>query len=276
MTSADQSARADADSALLKSLVYGVVDVCTAGRGVRRTISGEPIRLPTRWCRYYPKNYDTAKFDFLRSRCHSGDVVLDIGAHIGLFSVFMARQVGPTGRVYSFEPTPYTRQVLQDTIRLNGCDSIVEVRAEAVAGSSGVASLYDTGDIVSNANSLIRTTRSVADTPVQIVTIDEFTAAHSQNVTCIKVDVEGVEFDVLAGAAETIRRCRPVFELEVHPSSLTHSGRSLEDGWRLFEKYQLTVHHEGSPVDREWFCRRTDNFDVQLLSQPASETFRSR
>src|SRR5262245_11518822 len=148
---------------VLKSFVYGAVDVCTAGRGIKRVICGEPIRFPPRWSRYYPRDYDPPKFEFLRAHCHEGDLVMDIGAHLGLFSVFMSRQVGPSGRVFSFEPTSHTRQALEQTIRLNHCSN-VEVRAEAVAGSSGTAMLYDTGHALSNANSLIRSERSVAAT----------------------------------------------------------------------------------------------------------------
>jgi FkbM family methyltransferase len=254
------------DQALLKSLIYGVVDVCTAGRGVKRVISGEPIRFPSRWCRYYPSDYDAPKFAFLRAHCPEQGVVLDIGAHIGLFSVFMARLVGSSGRVFSFEPSPHTRHVLEETIRLNGCDRIIEVRAEAVSASSGTAVLYDTGDVLSNANSLVRSSRTVAEVPVRSVTIDEFVGSRASKVDCVKVDVEGAEFDVLAGAKETIERCRPAFEVEIHPSALKQAGRSLDEGWSLLERSGFAVHHEGRGVDRQWFCSRTDNFDVQLLS----------
>lgn len=261
---------------ILKSVAYGVMDVCTAGRGVKRVISGQPIRFPARWSRYYPSEYDPPKFAFLRAHCRPGDVVLDVGAHIGLFSILMARLVGPTGRVFSFEPTPLTRQVLEQTVRLNGCEEVVEVRAEAVAGSSGTAVLYDTGDALSNANSLVHGLRSVLEIPVKTVTMDEFVAARALEVRCIKVDVEGAELEVLAGAARTIRNSRPAVELELHPAALKQSGRTLAEGWDLFQEYGLAVYHEGRPINREWLCRRREAVDVQLLPQEHASGFARR
>ncbi|NJK44255.1 MAG: FkbM family methyltransferase, partial [Pleurocapsa sp. SU_196_0] len=80
-----------------------------------------------------------------------GDVFLDIGAHIGLFTVVMARLVGPEGRVFSFEPTPSTRAVLERTVRLNQCDDRAEVRPEAVARTSGRSEFFDDRRYRSNA-----------------------------------------------------------------------------------------------------------------------------
>src|SRR5437879_13846628 len=118
---------------LAKEIAYVALDVCTAWRGVPRLVGGEWISFPARWCRYYAADYEPATFTFLRAHCLEGATVLDVGAHIGLFSVLMARLVGPSGRVISFEPTPLTRRVLDETVRLNGFGDVVEVRAEAVS-----------------------------------------------------------------------------------------------------------------------------------------------
>src|SRR4051794_23344965 len=142
---------------LVKKFVYCAVDLCLAGRGVNRRIGGESVRFPVRWCRWYAADYEPGTFSFLRAHCGRGDTAMDLGAHLGLFTVVMARLVGPNGRVFSFEPTPQTRAVLEKTVRLNGCDTIVEVHGEAVAGATGTSVFYDTGDVVSNANSLVHT-----------------------------------------------------------------------------------------------------------------------
>jgi len=252
--------------AILKAMAYRLADVCTGGKGVLRRINGESIRFPVRWSRYYPSDYDPPKCAFLRAHCRTGDVVLDIGAHIGLFSIFMAKLVGPTGRVFSFEPTPFTRQVLRQTVALNGCEEIVVIRPEAVAGSCGNGILYDTGVDLSNANTLVEGLgRSPKSVPVQTTTIDEFVAAHGLRVSCIKVDVEGAELDVLAGAAQTVLNVGPAMEIELHPATLKRSGRTLVDAWNLFERYRLALYHEGQQVDRDWLCRQEEAVDVQLL-----------
>src|SRR3712207_5734051 len=117
---------------LTKSVVYGALDISTSRRGIKRTIGGEEIRFPARWFRYYEADYEPETFSFLRANLKEGQTALDIGAHIGLFSVVMARLVGASGHVFSFEPTPLTNEVLKETVRLNRCEEIVEVRGEAV------------------------------------------------------------------------------------------------------------------------------------------------
>ncbi len=96
-----------------KSVAYSALDVLTGGRGIARTIGGEMIRFPPHFSRYYESDYEPATFDFLRQNLSKGDVYLDCGGHIGLFAVVGARIVGDTGRVYSFEPTPFSRSVLE-------------------------------------------------------------------------------------------------------------------------------------------------------------------
>src|SRR5687767_16024020 len=103
---------------LARATLYGGLDLMTAGRGVSRVICGERIRLPARWCRWYPAGYEPHTFGFLRAHCGQGQTALDIGAHLGLFSIVMARRVGPQGKVYSFEPTASTRGILKEPVPL--------------------------------------------------------------------------------------------------------------------------------------------------------------
>ena len=189
---------------VIKDLVYGAIDLCTARRGVNRMIGGESVRFPVRWCRWYATDYEPGTFAFLRAHCGRGDTVIDLGAHLGVFTVVMARLVGPNGHVFSFEPTPQTRRVLEETVRLNGCDTIVEVHGEAVAGATGTAVFYDTGDIVSNANSLVHTGRSREGLEVPTIRLDDFVAQRRISVACLKIDVEGAELELLRGPPDVL------------------------------------------------------------------------
>src|SRR6185503_6199401 len=183
-----------------KDLAYKILDIMTFGSGVPRTISGEAIRFPARWSRYYEADYEPETFRFFRENVKKGDTVLDIGGHIGLFAVVAARLAGPTGKVFSFEPTPYTRGVMKKVIDLNNCSEMIEIREEAISSQSGSAVFFDTGDTISNANSLVKTERSKQEIPVTLVSVDEFASEHRLNVDCMKIDVEGAELDVLKGA----------------------------------------------------------------------------
>jgi FkbM family methyltransferase len=252
---------------LAKSLSYRALDFATGGRGVRRVIAGETVRWPARWSRYYAADYEPGTFDFLRAWCRPGDTVLDIGAHIGLFTVLMSRLVGPAGRVLSFEPTPCTCHVLRETVRINYCESNVELHEEAVSNRSGRGTLFDTGDVVSNANSLVRTPRSRGEISVETVSIDEV-VPRGEEVRLLKIDVEGAELDVLRGARRTFAASPPAVYLALHPPQIRDAGRTLEEVWDLLRDYRMAIFHNHESVDKLWFCDRHDLFDVQALPSP--------
>lgn len=249
----------------IKNISYRILDTVTLGRGVERTIDGWPIRFPARWSKYYDRIYDPETSRFLNRFLTERDTFLDIGGHIGLFAVVAARLVGSEGRVYSFEPTPLTRDVLQEVVDLNGCSQTVEVRGEAVSSRCGETMFFDTGDEISNANSLVKTDRSKNEIRVPMISVDEFASERKLKIDCIKIDVEGAELDVLKGAQKTFMTDRPAARLGLHPSFIVQNGQSLDEIWDLLTKYKLDVVFEDEPVTREWFCSRTELFDVNLI-----------
>lgn len=250
---------------VLKSIAYQALDVVTLGRGVGRNIGGEYIKFPARWSRYYESEYEPETFAFFRENVKKGDTVLDIGGHIGLFAVVTARLVGSEGKVYSFEPTPFTRGVLTEIVELNGLSDIVEVRGEAVSSKSGKTVFFDTGDAISNANSLVKTERSKTEIPIDLISVDEFVKERAIKADCLKIDVEGVELDVLRGARETFLDHRPVVRLGLHPPFITQNGQSLEEIWAILDEYKMQVIFEGKPAEKDWFCSQPALFDVKLL-----------
>jgi FkbM family methyltransferase len=250
---------------MIKEAVYKALDAVTLGRGVQRTIGGESIRFPAKWSRYYEADYEPETFRFFREHVKRGDTVLDIGGHIGLFAVMTARLVGSEGKVFSFEPTPFTRAVLQEVVQLNGCADRVEVRPEAVSSHSGETTFFDTGNEISNANSLVKTERSKVEITVPLITVDEFAADSGLTINCLKIDVEGVELDVLTGAKETFTQHRPVARLGLHPSFIAQNGQTLAGIWDLISEYRMNIIFEGAPVEKDWFTSQTELFDVNLL-----------
>ena len=250
---------------LIKDLAYKALDVATLGAGVKRQINGETIRFPARWSRYYEPDYEPETFRFFHENLKAGDTVLDIGGHIGLFAVVTGKLVNPNGKVFTFEPTPFTRSVLQEVVDLNKCTKTVEVRGEAVSSKRGETVFFDTGDTISNANSLVKTELSKAEIPISMISVDEFIADRGLTVNCLKIDVEGAEMDVLVGARGTFLNQRPVARLGLHPQFIVQNGQSLDDIWRFLADYKLSVIFEGKPVEKEWFCSQPNLFDVNLI-----------
>lgn len=250
---------------LLKNTAYKILDIATLGRGVSRQIGGVKVKFPARWSRWYVANYEPETFEFLRRNVKPGATAMDLGAHMGLFSVVMSRLVGNNGQVFSFEPTPSTRSVLKQVVKLNGCDHNVRIRGEAVSKQKGTFFFYDTGNEVSNANSLVQTARSKDKIEVKAISLDEFAAEQNIKINCLKIDVEGSELDLLEGAKKVFTEMRPVALLSLHPVSIQANNQSLEAIWDILKSYDMRVFYENAETTKESFCEHDGLFDVTLF-----------
>ena len=102
-----------------KAHFYDVVDFSIGRSGLTKDINGHRVKLPARWYRSFPHDYEAGNFIFLRKHLREGNVALDVGAHVGLYSVAMAQVVGSSGKVHPFEPSPVTRAELERIVRMN-------------------------------------------------------------------------------------------------------------------------------------------------------------
>ena len=248
---------------MAKRPLYAVADVALLRRGVRRLVNGEPVRMAPRWARYYPPDYEPAKQSFLREHCRSGSTVFDLGAHIGLYTVLMARHVGEEGRVLAFEPTPGTRRELRRTILLNHVSN-VQVRNEAVSRSTGEAFLNATAEPVSNANSLAPIVRARSQVGVRTIALDDL--AVPSRVSCLKIDIEGAELDALRGATALLDRDRPAMTIEIHPVQLRLVGHEPVEIWDLLDAIGYVMMDGPQRLSRdEVDSRRSDCYETQAL-----------
>ena len=249
----------------IKNSAYRVAEILTKRHGISRRIGGQPFRFPARWARYYDRDYESDTFIWLQHACKSGDVAVDVGAHIGLFTVAMAEQVGTSGRVYSFEPTPDSRGALGEVVRLNRCSPTVEIRAEAVGRESGWAEFHVTGDSISNANSLVSMDRATSKLTVPVISLDDLAHEIARPINCVKIDAEGAELDILHGALEVYDRWRPATHLAIHPPAVHRTGATLEQLWNVLIGLDMSVSRNGVVVDGDWFRSQEALFDIVLL-----------
>lgn len=247
-----------------KRVAYAGLAARHGFRGVPRTVNGETVRFPARWSRYYPSTYEPAKAAFLRRHATPGATVVDLGAHIGLFSVHLARAVGPSGRVVSVEPAPATAAVLRRTIRCNHVGDIVSVRQAAVWGRSGVAELFETGDVCANASGLVRTARTRGSVPVATVALDDLVADEGLSVALVKMDVEGAELEALEAAPGLLSEQGPALAVEVHPVELRSSGRDPREVFDVLVGHGYVVTGADGPLTRAGFDR-AGCFEIQAV-----------
>lgn len=157
-----------------------------------------------------------------------GDVVADVGANLGYYTVRFSRLVGPRGRVHAFEPSPRYRPRLVDHLRRNGCPDNVTVSEFALSDREGEERLF--GDAVSASMHWVHDARQPAvEETIRLTTFDAYArAAGLERLDFVKVDIDGHEPRFLAGAAETLRRFRPAILIEFAQLNLLTAGSDVD------------------------------------------------
>jgi FkbM family methyltransferase len=151
--------------------------------------------------------------------------VVDVGAHVGYFSLLAARQVGPTGKVFSFEPDPINFELLERNINLNGYTNITAVNA-AVADAVGSRTLFQTTLDSGRHSTYHHGLPESGSVEVDTWTLDAFIETKDWPVIdLVKVDVEGAEVDVLNGMAGLCERMPNIrLIIEFNPALLESAG----------------------------------------------------
>jgi len=126
-----------------------------------------------------------------------GDVAIDIGAHIGYFTLIMARCVGRQGKTYAFEPSPRNFKLLQKNVDYNGYKNATLI-PKAVSDRSEEATLYLNPGNTGN-NMLFKRTNNVQGIRIETISLDNYFSDIDFNIDFIKIDVEGSEPLVING-----------------------------------------------------------------------------
>jgi FkbM family methyltransferase len=205
------------------SRAYGhLLYALTLGRGVQAKLNGESFHVDPRLRWFLHPQYEADLAGYLRGAIPPGAVCLDIGAHIGVYAMQIARWIGPQGRVIAFEPNPGTVPILRRHVRMNDLDGIVHVEEMALGRAIATASLFG---VPGSGLSRLGAPNPVAvdaapAAAVSVGTVDSYCAAHGVEPDWMLIDVEGLEFEVLAGAVDTIRRRGPALSIvvEIHPT----------------------------------------------------------
>jgi FkbM family methyltransferase len=188
------------------------------------TIENGPLagRKWKRFMRTYQDDYVRGTYekdvqDEIGNHLREGMVFYDIGANAGFFSLLAASLVGPSGHVVAFEPHPQTMRQLIAQIELNGVASRVSAFTRAVSDSHGASYFDDSGGSVFGSMIERPTPNSII---VRTTPLDAEIAFGLPAPDMIKIDVEGAEMKVLAGAQMLLNHKRPILVVELHSEDL--------------------------------------------------------
>lgn len=143
---------------------------------------------------------------FIRSLLRPGEVVFDVGANVGMVTLAAAAEVGEVGQVYSFEPHPKVCSYLKSNVEMN---SFGQVKVFNLALGEKSGKLHFT-DMKQDDRNRINSDGDGEGVEVEVKTLDEVSAGVDE-ISLLKVDVEGYEKFVFKGAAETLRKSRVVY-----------------------------------------------------------------
>ena len=182
-----------------------------------------------------------------------GQVVFDVGANIGYYTLLASRVVGRAGRVVACEPSPRNISYLHRHIALNGATNVTVIPAGCYDRSGLMA--FDAGRDWAAGHLVEHAVPANGHRDlVSTVALDEIVRASGLLPDVLKIDVEGAELHVLAGASKTLASARPIVLLGVHSSELKSACTSF-----------LAARGYGEPS----ICEEVEG-DTELLFKPAS------
>lgn len=189
----------------------------------------------------------------LRHIVKPGMTALDVGGNIGEISVFLAKYVGPEGKVWSFEPMPALADRLDRHKELNTLSQLEICRAGLGHEATELpmyASEYYHGDGLPHSGmiTLFRSEeRSIEVGSVPVIRLDDFVQKRNiKRIDIMKVDIEGAELSMLQGAEETLHRDHPIIILEVNEETSLSAGYKAADLLIHLKRFGYDFHRIGN------------------------------
>lgn len=161
-------------------------------------------------------SYEQEAFAILNDYLKLDDVVFDIGANLGYFSLYFSKK-SINGNIYSFEPIPESKKLLDTHLKINKVSNVYTFQL-GISDSVTEIEFTNSKNLAANTykkeSPIFEKTSKVL---VKTTTIDEFVKTNKINrLDFVKIDVEGAELDVLRGAEKTLQTLKPKLLLATH------------------------------------------------------------
>jgi FkbM family methyltransferase len=172
---------------------------------------------------YFLNEYEEREIRFVERYLKPGDVFIDVGAHIGLFSLVASGKIGQEGTVYSFEPTKKNLNSLQNHIEINQLRNII-TEPLAISDKEQELNLFlDESKMNSGAATSYTDSFTKKETVFSVSLDHYFSNKKVPAVKLIKIDIEGGEYLALLGMRNILKKDKPALLIEINPQA--HYGQ---------------------------------------------------
>lgn len=222
------------------------------------------LKLPEE-SEFYLETHDSDVTVLLHKYIRPGFTVIDVGAHIGYFTLFISRLAGLNGKVFAVEPLPKNVGRLKEHLIRNHCGQNTKVLQLALAECDKNEEFlcYDistVGKLSSpESSALEKTSRRIT---VECRTLDSLLKDNIiQPPDLVKIDVEGAELRVLQGMADILRIYKPCILIE------THNEKNCKDVIEFMENRGYCAYLDGKQLDNKSPLPKTAVFAINILCQ---------
>ena len=210
--------------------------------------------------------------NLIKKEIHSGDVVLDIGAHIGYYTLQFANLVGPTGKVYAFEPEPKNFELLKKNVQINKHDNVVLIQ-KIVSDKDGIVEFF-ISKFDSIGNKLFKSNEAGSSIKIESTTLDEYFKDLKKKIDFIKMDIQGGEGKAILGMKNLLKENKNLKIIqEWWPDALKQNNTNPEDhlkflqhiGYKIYE-IDGTIKKDILPITIEQLLEKYPNSLIEDIN----------
>jgi len=205
-------------------------------------------------------DYEKFETDIVKKVVKKGDVVVDIGANIGYYTLILAKLVGDTGLVYAFEPEPTNFNLLKKNVEINGYHNVI-LENKAVANLNGKISFYlDSENLGGHSVFMKKDSKSVE---IPSIRLDDYLKDVEKKIKFIKMDIEGGELEAIKGMSSILKENNDLKIMAEFNSPLLKDFKIVpEEYLQTFMRFGFKIFHlDGKekkiiPIEIKDFLRR--------------------
>ena len=185
--------------------------------------------------------YEPFETELLKKLIKKNNIIIDVGANIGYYTLIATKCAGKNGKVYAFEPDPTNFAILKKNANINGYNNII-LTQKAISNKTGKAKLYlCTKNTADHKIYDDGTNRKFIE--IDSIRLDDFFKNFNEEINLIKIDTQGAEGHVLQGMISLIERNKNIkIIIEFWPSGLQKDGFNPKDLLMSLKKHGFNLY----------------------------------